>query len=197
MPESSVFHGPGLAKLFQLFAKRSAATRPHWVWVPGRPRLALSSEPIVDVHGNILFFRTVVSKTHVVETEVTLILPSAIPATAIYPGILSAIKRGEKAVYAIQRMPAVSTTTANSTAAPNPATLSLVALVTGQETLPQGLIDYSMSGKFELLKIASGFLTGGPDVLYLGQRSSSGTSVQVLTFDGAVFKPSGSPVPLS
>ena len=153
----------------------------------GQPQL---SDPIVDVHGNLLFFRTVVSKGEGVETEVTLISPSGTTETQTYPGILSPIRRGEKAVYAIQMVPGASAQTS--------ATLSLVALATGPGSLPAGLVDYSLSGKFELFKIASGFLTGGSDVIYLEQRSSTGSSVLVLTFDGTNFTPvTGSPVPLS
>jgi hypothetical protein len=155
-------------------------------------QVELNSDPIVDVHGNLLFFRTVASKSAGVQTEVTLISPSATTTSQTYPGILTPIGGGEKAVYAIQRMPAAST------AAPTSATLSLVALVTTPEPLPPGLVDYSLSGKFRLFKIASGVLTDGSDVIYLDQNSSHGRSVVVLKFDGKDFEPvSGSPVPLS
>ena len=153
----------------------------------------MTSDPIVDVHGNLLFFRTVVSKSAGVQTEVTLISPSAATTSQTYPGILSPIRRGEKAVYAIQRMPAALTATTRTSA-----TLSLVALVTAPGSLPPSLLDYSLSGKYNAFKIASGILTGGADLIYLDQRSSAGRSVLVLTFDGTGFAPvSGSPVPLS
>ena len=151
----------------------------------------LSADPIVDVHGNVLFFRTIVSKSNGVQTEVTLISPTAATAVQTYPGILSPIKRGEQAVYAIQRVPAASVATT-----PTPATLNLVALATTPGSLPQGLIDYSLSGKFDSFTIDSGFLTGGADVIYLGQYTSTGASVLVLTFTGSGFTAVGSPVPL-
>jgi hypothetical protein len=155
-------------------------------------RKAELSDPIVDVHGNLLFFRTVVSKGEGVETEVVLISPSATTDTKTYPGILSPVGTGERAVYAIQRLPAASATTAHTSAV-----LSLVALATGVGSLPAGLSDYPLSGKLDLIKIASGSLTGGSDVIYLHQRSSTGGSVLVLTFDGKNFAPvSGGPVPL-
>jgi hypothetical protein len=153
----------------------------------------LPATPLVDVHGNLLFFTTVVSKTDGVGTEVTLISPAASTVTKTYPGILSSIMTGEKAVYAIQSVPAASATTAHAAA-----TLNLVALATDVGSLPAALADYSLSGKFELLEIASGFLTGGSDVIYVKQRLSAGCSVLVLTFDGTSFAPvHGSPVPLS
>lgn len=153
----------------------------------------LTSDPIVDVHGNLLFFRTVVSRTAGVQTEVTLISPSATTTSQTYPGILSPIRTGEKAVYIIQRMPAALTATTITSA-----TMSLVALVTAPGSLPPGFVDYSLSEKFEVFKIAAGFLTGGSDVIYLDQRSSTGRSVLVLTFDGKDFaQVPGSPVPLS
>jgi len=152
----------------------------------------LSADPIVDVHGNLLFFKTVESKSDGVQTQVTLISPSAQTATQTYPGRLLQLKRGEKAVYAIQRVPAASATTP-----PTPAAVSLVALVTSPGALPGALVPYALSGKFELFKIASGFLTGGPDVIYLGQRSSTGPEVLVLSFNGTSFTlVSGGPVPL-
>ena len=153
----------------------------------------LSGDPIVDVHGNLLFFKTIGSKTDGVETEVTLISPDAKFDQKTYPGILSPIRRGEKAVYFIHRMPS-----ATATKPPAPAALSLSALVTAPGSLPSALVDYALTGKFELFKVASGFLTGGTDVIYLGQAASTGASVLVLTFDGSVFaQVPGSPVPLS
>jgi hypothetical protein len=151
------------------------------------------SDPIVDVHGNLLFFRAVVSKGEAVETEVTLISPSATTDTRKYPGILSPIGTGGNAVYAIQRVPGASSATAQTSA-----TLSLVALTTGLGSLPATPSDYPLSGKIELFKIASGPLAGDLDVIYLGQRSSTGSSVLVLTFDGTKFtQVSPSPVSLS
>jgi uncharacterized membrane protein len=154
--------------------------------------LQLLADPMVDAHGNLLFFRTVASKTDAVETEVTLISPAAQLATETYPGILSPVGSGEKAVYAIRRVPAAIVTTAHT-----PATLSLVALVTDSGSLSESLADYSLGGKLGLLKIASGFAADGSDVIYLEQRSSAARSVVVLTFNGTSFAPvSGSPVSL-
>jgi hypothetical protein len=153
----------------------------------------ISGDPMVDVHGNLLFFKKVASKTDGVGTEVTLVSPSARAITHTYPGILSPIRRGEKGFYAIQRVPAASAGTQNG-----PATVSLVALVTGPGSLPSALVDYSLGVRPGLFKIASGLLTGSAaDLIYVGQHSSAGRSVLVLTFDGTAFKPvSGSPVVL-
>ena len=155
---------------------------------------ALSADPVLDTYGNLLFFKTVVSKTTGVGTEVTLISPAAKTTTETYPGIFSSIKRGEEAVYAMERVPAASPV--GSLTASNSATLSLVALVTGPGSLPNGLIEYPLSGRIELLKIAPGIGPGGSDVIYLRQKSSLGPSVLVLTFDGTVFTTVGT-VPLS
>ena len=153
-------------------------------------QVELSADPLVDVHGNLLFLRPRASKHIEAATEVTLISPAATKTTQTYPGILSAVRRGEMAVYAVQRMPSASTT-------PGSVVLSLVALATTPGGLPGGLIDYPLSGRLEMLRVAPGFLTGGSDVIYVGQRSSTGSSVLVLAFDGTGFTlVPGSPVPL-
>ena len=155
--------------------------------------IEVSADPIVDFHGNLLVFRIVMSKSTGVETEVTLVSPAAKTDVKTYPGILSPIRRGDKAVYALQRVP--SAPTPNT---PTPATLNLVALVTAPGSLPLNLIDYPLSGKFELFKVAPAFLTGSLDVIYLGQCESAGASILVLTFDGSSFtEVSANPVPLS
>jgi hypothetical protein len=151
----------------------------------------LNSESIVDGQGNLLFFKTIGSAGSGVQTLVTLVSPTALTATQTYPGILCPIRGGDMAVYAIEKV--------RSSSGPG-TTYSLVALVTTPGALPGALVEYPLSGKVELLKVAPSFPAAGTDTIYLGQYSSSGASVLVLTFDGIAFtEASGgtNPVPLN
>jgi hypothetical protein len=152
-------------------------------------QLEMSADPIVDANGNLLLFRTLVSKTSGVETEVTLISPAAAKSTQTYSGLLTPIRKGEKGVYAIRWV-------RSSSGPKSSAAQSLVALVPSSGTLPKAPVEFPFSGSFALFRIASRS-DGGSDVIYLGQRSSSGPSVLVLSFDGTAFSQvSASPVPL-
>ena len=147
----------------------------------------MSADPVLDSYGNLLFFKTVLSKTAGVSTDVTLVSPGAKTSTETYPGILSSIKSGEEAVYALEAVPAASKEASSSVS------LSLVALVTTSKSLPVSLVEYPLKGSVVLLKIDRGT---GSDVIYVVQKVSSGLSVLVLTFNGVAFDLVGT-VPLS
>jgi hypothetical protein len=147
----------------------------------------LSADPVLDAYGNLLFFKTVLSKTAGVETDVTLVSPEAKTTTETYPGVLSSIKRGEQAIYALEAVPGASRAASSS------ASLSLVALVTSSKGLPVSLVEYPLKGSIDLLKIDRGTAS---DVIYLVQKASSGRSVLILTFNGVAFNLVGT-VPLS
>lgn len=147
----------------------------------------LSTDPVLDAYGNLLFFKTVLSKTAGVGTDVTLISPDARTTTETYPGILSSIKRGEQAVYATETVPTAFPAVSRSVS------LGLVALVTTSKGLPVSLVEYPLKGSIDLLKIDRGTAS---DVIYLVQKASSGRSVLILTFNGVAFNLVGT-VPLS
>ena len=176
--------GPLLAVL--LLCLQPFSYSQNGIAVPGQA--VLSEDPIVDAFGNLLFFKTVVSKTGV-RTDVTLISPAAETTAETYTGIFSRIKRGEQAVYAIESVPTAFPAAASSVSQ------SLVALVTTNSGgLPTSPVEYSLpKGSIDLLKINRG---SASDVIYLVQKSSSGASVLVLTFDGTTFKLVGT-VPIS
>jgi len=148
--------------------------------------LAFDPDPLVDAYGNLLIIKTAFSTTTGVEAEVTLISSLAGETKASYPGMFTRIKRGDAAVYAIDRAPAESTAT--------PETLNLVALVTGPGSLPASLVQQPLSGTIDLMKIAHGT---GADVIYLIQTTSAGRFVLVYAFNGTAFSPVGTPIPLS
>jgi hypothetical protein len=147
----------------------------------------LSADPVLDAYGNLLFFKTVLSKTAGVETDVTLISPAAKTSTETYLGILSSIKSGEQAVYALEAAPAASTAASRSVS------LGLVALVPTSKGLPASLVEYPLKGSVDLLKIDRGTAS---DVIYVIQKASSERSVLILTFNGVAFNLVGT-VPLS
>jgi len=146
----------------------------------------LSVDPIIDSYGNLLFFKAVPISGGI-GTEVSLISGasgSLATATQTYPGIFSSIRRGAEAIYAIQ-----------SQTASNADTPNLIALVTGQGTLPTAISSQQpLSGFFQMLRIARA-ADGGADVIYIGESSNSGPVVQVLTYSGSEFTPVGSTVP--
>ena len=147
----------------------------------------LSIDPIIDSHGNLLFFKPV-STSSGIGTEVSLISGasgSLVTATQTYHGIFSSIRRGAEAIYAIQ-----------SQTASNADTPNLIALVTGPGTLPAAISSQQpLSGCFQMLRIARA-ADGGSDVIYLGESSNSGPVVQVLTYNGSSeFTLVGSTVP--
>ena len=154
---------------------------------PTAGQVVLDPDSMVDVQGNLLIFTTVLSSTKGVETDVTLISKSGLETKGSYSGGFPRIKRGDAAVYAIQRMPAAS--------AGGSDTLNLVALVTGPGSLPGSLVEQPLSsGKIDLMKIARGT---GADVIYLVQTTSGGRFVLVYSFNGTAFSAVGSPIPLS
>jgi len=136
----------------------------------------LSGDPVSDSSGDLLFFKTMYSKSDGAQTEVILISPSSGKATdQTYGGVLSPIKVGKQAIYALQSVPP-------SSGSKSAATVSLVALVT--PPLPSSLPSYSLTGgNFDFLKVAR--TESGVDYIYVLQMSSEGSSVLIFTFNGS------------
>ena len=148
--------------------------------------LVFDPDPLIDAYGNLLIVKTAFSTTNGVEAEVTLISSLAQETKASYPGMFTRIRRGDVAVYAIDREPTASTAT--------PETVSLVALVTGPGSLPSQLVTEPLSpGKIDLMRIDRA--TGG-DVIYLIQSTSKGRFALVYAFNGTAFSQVGTPIPL-
>jgi len=153
---------------------------------PSIGQVVVAADPIVDVYGNLLIFKTDFSTAAGLETEVTLISSAGQETKNSYPGMFSRIKRGEAAVYAIEGEPGASAGASE--------TLNLVALVTGQGSLPAAVVQQPVSGKIDIMKIARGT---GTDVIYLVHTTSAGRFVLIYTFNGTAFLSVGGPIPLS
>ena len=149
-------------------------------------QLVVDPDPLVDAHGNLLIIKTEFSTTTGVATEVTLISNLALEQKDSYPGMFTKIRKGEVAVYAIQRVPAQSAGISG--------TLNLAALVTGSGSLPAKLVTQPLTGKIDLMRIDHGAST---DVIYLIQTTSSGRFVLVYEFNGTAFSEVGTAIPLS